>query len=147
MATKRGINNMNLCQNILKIIIKSEEPITTYRIAKELDEEYNSVKYNIQKLEEHKAILAVERKDKQNGTYYVPNKLFTEIDIAIEHLTPTIEEALKTVNMNKDNAKFNFRMLLSLIINEVVINGKKENYFQKTDKGEPRGNTARLTEA
>lgn len=129
----------DLCLQILKTIIKYGEPITTYRIAKELDEEYNSVKYNVQKLEKHKAILAVERKQEQNGTYYVPNKLFTEINGIIEYLEPVILTSLDTAEMDENNAKFNFKMLLSLIINDIVVkNGQKQNDLRETSTEETR---------
>jgi hypothetical protein len=145
MDTARGINNMNLCQKILKTVVEYGEPITTYRIAKELDEEYNSVKYNIQKLEDHKTILAMEREGETNGTYYVPNKLFTEIDGIIEYLEPVIRTSLDTAEMNENNAKFNFKMLLSLIINDIVVNnGQKQNDLRETSGEKARRSSKRF---
>jgi len=114
---------MSLCLRILKAIIDEEQPITNYKIAKLLNESFNAVKYNIQKLERHKTIIAFKKEDNGKSTYYVPNKLFTEKDAVIQYLEPVICEAMETVDMNESNAKFNFKILLNLIIDD--INGKK----------------------
>jgi hypothetical protein len=137
---------MNLCLKILKTIIDAEEPISPYAISKSLGESYNSVKYNIQKLEDHKTILALKRKDKPNATYYVPNEFFTEMDVILEYLNPIILEALRTTEMNENNAKFNFKRLFELIINEVIVNGKNTHNIPETNEERPKRRTARLTE-
>lgn len=123
---------MNLCLRILKTVIDAEEPISPYAISKELGESYNSVKYNIQKLEKHKTILALKRKNKPNATYYVPNEFFTEMDIILDYLNPIIYEALRTTEMNENNAKFNFKRLFELILNDVIINGKKTHTLSES---------------
>ena len=116
---------MTLCLRILQAIINEEQPITTYKISKLLNESFNAVKYNIQKLEKHKAIIAFKKDNSNKAIYYVPNKLFTEIDAVIEFIEPVICEAMETVNMDENNAKFNFRMLLNLIIDDIIINNGK----------------------
>ena len=105
---------------ILRVIIDEKQPITTYKIAKLLNESFNAVKYNIKKLEQYKAIVAVKKDNK--AIYYIPNKLFTKMDAIIEYLEPFIKEAMDNIDMNEDNAKNNFKMLLNLIIDD--INGK-----------------------
>ena len=115
---------MTLCMRILRTIIDEEQPISTYRISKLLNESFNAVKYNIKKLEENKTIIAFKKDSSNNAIYYVPNTLFTEMDAVVDFIEPVICEALETVDMDEDKAKFNFRMLLSLIIDDVIINGK-----------------------
>jgi DNA-binding Lrp family transcriptional regulator len=104
------------------MIIDEEQPITTYKISKLLNESFNAVKYNIQKLEKHKAILAFKKDENKTATYYVPNKLFTEMDDIIEYLEPIISAAMYSADLDENNAKFNFKILLNLIIDD--INGK-----------------------
>ena len=115
----------NLCVKILKLLLEREEPLTTYEIAKELKETFNTIKYNIKKLETHGAILPCEKYDNPKGVYYVPNRFFTEIDDFIEYMNPIICEAMETAEMNENDAKFNFRLLLGLIIDDIILNGKK----------------------
>jgi predicted transcriptional regulator len=127
---------MDLNLKILKTIVDYGMPISIYKISKLLNESFNAVKYNVKQLEEHKTILAVEREDKPKNTYYVPNALFTEKDELVEHLTPIVGRALDTVEMDEHNARFNFKMLLSLIVNDIVdgANGRKENHIPRTNR-------------
>jgi len=112
----------NLCLQILKTIIDENQPISTYKVAKLLNESFNAVKYNIQKLESHKAIIAFKKEGNEKGIYYVPNVLFTEMEEIVEYLEPVICESINTAGMDEKNAKFNFKLLLNLIIDG--INGK-----------------------
>ena len=111
---------MSLCLKILRTIIDEEQPITTYKISKLLNESFNAVKYNIKKLEQHKTILVSSKVNGQynRAVYYIPNNLFIGMDTIVKFIEPIINNA----NMDEANAKFNFQMLLYLIIDD--INGK-----------------------
>jgi predicted transcriptional regulator len=112
---------MSLYTQVLQTIIKEEEPISTYKISKLLNKPFNSVKYNIKKLENIEAILESKTVGKQynKAIYYIPNKMFIEV---MDTLTNFIEPIIHSVNMDEEKAKHNLKLLLTLIIDG--INGK-----------------------
>ena len=109
---------MSLCTQVLQTIIEEEEPLTTYKISKLLNKPFNSVKYNIKKLEQSEAILESKMVDKQysKAIYYIPNKLFIEV---MDGITKFIEPIIHSVNMDEEKAKHNLKLLLTLIIDGI----------------------------
>jgi len=125
-----------LINRILKFIIEAEEPVSSYRIAKKLGENAQTVDYNIKKLLKHDTILPVKKRNKSKATYYVPNQLFTQMDTLLEILEPVIYESVLTApDLNEKDAKFNFKLLMEYVINDIDFNnGKRENDFPKGNR-------------
>ena len=95
---------MSVCLEILQTIIDEEEPITTYKISKLLNKPFNTVKYNIKKLERYNAILVFKKIDTQyiKAVYYIPNNLFIGKDVIVKFIEPIIKNA----KMGEADAKF-----------------------------------------
>ena len=115
-----------MINRILKFIIEAEEPVSSYFIAKELKKNVQTINYNIKKLLRHNTILPVKKVGAKNATYYVPNQLFTQMDTLLEILEPVIYESVLTApDLNEKDAKFNFKLLMEYVINDIDFNNGK----------------------